>query len=496
MKRIAFSLIFAAAVFLGTTDAHAQLQGLKDVVSGIASAVNQAQDGTIGSTSVRIPADALYVCRETGSNRNDGSRNAPFKNLQKAIDAASDGQTIIVSEGVYMGNLDCGTIEIKDKAVKIYGGFSKDFSRRDITGTPTLIQPDEACKGKRNATNYTFGLIANKPVGEIVLDGLVFNHGNQATYLTDAMQEKKGPRPAGIESNNLCPIPGSGGVGGPNLDIPTKASTTYQLRMSSNSNGVYERIVINNCVFVNADNFAIEGSVKADVVITNNVFCNVTYAACQIAGAYPSTQYGQQATGPRTTVEFAYNTVLFVWMRDITPDSDMGWAYRYMNGTDSNVHHNIFGCSAKAALDRGFKEHNSADAARQIATCDDNIFFCNKQADLMLPGSGKMLPVRVENLEDVEQLTGSVRGNKSVEDATVFNGRIDDAYLKAFINAQYSESTSYDSSSAVNQFRSAFGMNQTGSISIKVNFYANRYPWKRSFDLFGAVPGYGAQQLR
>lgn len=439
----------------------------------------------------------IYVSKNTGSNRNDGSKTAPLKNLQKAFDMATDGQTIYVAEGVYMGNLDNGTIDMKDKGLKVYGSYDTNFTKQDIVNTPTLIQPGLECKGKRNATNYAFGITANNPVeGEVVIDGLVFNHGNHATYLTDAMQERKGKRPEGIEGNCLAPPsrPYSG-VGGPNLDTPTQASDIYELRIYSNSNGHFKSgITIQNCIFANADFFAIQGQIKGDLLVKNNVFCNVAYAACAVTGGFPSTQYGQPATGPRARIEFCYNTVLFVWARDVTPDSDMGWGYRYMNGADHIVHHNILGCCASGALDRTFVEHNKADKERQQATCDDNIFFCNRKADLCLPASGTLLPVWAPELEDVEQLTGKVAGNKTLDDASAFKGAIDEAYMKAYLSANYSESTSYNPNSAANVLRSAFGMNQTGTMTIKVNFFGNRYPIAKVPNLFGAIKGYGAQK--
>lgn len=474
--------------------ANAAKNGAKQTTSNVTTTNRNPAVNNVKPTNT----SALYVCKATGSNRNDGSKDAPFKNLQKALDVAFDGQTIYVAEGVYMGNLDNGTIELKNKGVKIYGGYSSDFSKRDISGTPTLIQPDLKCKGTRNATNYAFGITADQPVqSEVLIDGLIFNNGNHCTYLTDAMQERKGKRPAGIESNCLAPSPRPySGVGGPNLDTPTQASDIYELRIYSNSNGHFNGgVTIQNCVFTNADCFAIQGQIKGNLLVQNNVFCNVAYSACAVAGGFPPTQYGQKADGPRSRIEFAYNTVLFIWARDVTPDSDMGWGYRYMNGADHFVHNNIFGCTASGALDRSFVEHNKADQERQQATCDDNIFFCNRKADLVLPSSGTLLPVWAKDLEDVETLTGKVSGNKTIDDASAFKGRIDDAYMKAYLNANYSESTNYNPNSAANVLRSAFGMNQTGTMTIKVNFFGNRYPLAKVYDLFGAMEGYGAQNL-
>lgn len=103
--------------------------------------------------------------------------------------------------------------------------------------------------------------------------------------------------------------------------------------------------------------------------------------------------------------------------------------------------------------------------------------------------------VKVEDFDDVEALY-QVKGNRSLSDPSLFKGRIDEAYLNAFLNVSYSESTSYDASSAANTFRSAMGMNMTGTMTSSVTMYANRYPWKKALDVFGAVQGCGAQLPR
>lgn len=59
-----------------------------------------------------VMGQSYYVSSTTGSNRNDGSKEAPFKNLQKALDVAESGATIHVAEGNYYGLLNKGNIII------------------------------------------------------------------------------------------------------------------------------------------------------------------------------------------------------------------------------------------------------------------------------------------------------------------------------------------------------------------------------------------------
>ena len=89
--------------------------------------------GTTTSTvSSEIPkgTKTVYVSLANGSNRNDGSKSSPLKDIQKAVDDAPEGAVILVSEGNYLGNLDRGFIKIS-KYVSVIGGYSNDFSQRD-----------------------------------------------------------------------------------------------------------------------------------------------------------------------------------------------------------------------------------------------------------------------------------------------------------------------------------------------------------------------------
>ncbi|MCL1917656.1 MAG: right-handed parallel beta-helix repeat-containing protein [Peptococcaceae bacterium] len=56
---------------------------------------------TIGATSYAIPEKALYVDPVKGSNANAGTLTAPFQTIQKAVDHAAAGQTIILRGGTY-----------------------------------------------------------------------------------------------------------------------------------------------------------------------------------------------------------------------------------------------------------------------------------------------------------------------------------------------------------------------------------------------------------
>ena len=61
------------------------------------------------------------------------------------------------------------------------------------------------------------------------------------------------------------------------------------------------------------------------------------------------------------------------------------------------------------------------------------------------------------------------------------------------MNMEIIKSESYNANSAANQVNRMFGMNQQGSEIVRPNMFGNKYPWEKAKDLFGKVPGYGAQ---
>ena len=422
--------------------------------------------------AMTISAQEYYVSKDTGSNRGDGSKEKPYKNIQKAIDAVPEGATIYVAEGNYFGTLDIGNINVT-KCVKIYGGYNTDFSERNILKYKTMVQPNAESNGTAKGQG-TMIVTVNNPEGEIVIDGILFDRGNCISY--NVRGEGK---PDGVASAMMNPI-GTAGKGGANLDEANV--TTTETRELHFNNPNCKEITVRNCAFVNAPNYGVGGQIHCKLVVENNIFINCRMIACDVWGG---------DARENMTVEFKNNTVLFVWSR-LNDFGDMGYGYRYNNGTNSYVDHNIFGCCIFSALDRCRVESDKSREAKKVAESTNNLFFLNKRGDVAIPGGGMFKFVNVEEFEDCEQLT-EIDGCKRLKDPKVFNGKINMAYLKGFMGATYTESTSYDANSADNQFREAMGMNKQGTIKSKVTMFANRYPFEEALKLFGAVKEYGAQ---
>ena len=58
---------------------------------------------TAALVSFAASAGDVYVSISTGKNKNAGTKEAPLKNLWKALETAKDGDTIHLAEGVYPG---------------------------------------------------------------------------------------------------------------------------------------------------------------------------------------------------------------------------------------------------------------------------------------------------------------------------------------------------------------------------------------------------------
>ena len=423
--------------------------------------------------ALSISAQDYYVSKTTGSTRGDGSKEKPFKFIQRAIDVVPEGSTIYVAEGNYFGLMDIGNITV-NKCVKIYGGYNTDFSQRDILKYRTMVQPNAESNGTAKGQG-TMIIKVNDPTqkGEIVIDGILFDRGNSISY--NARGEGQ---PKGVESPMMNPI-GTAGKGGPNLEQAGVLTTeTRELFIEL---AYCKQLTISNCAFVNAPNFGIGGTFRCELFIDNNIFVNCRMASCDVRGGDAQKDM---------IVHFTNNTVLFTWSR--TRDfGDMGYGFRYNTSTSCYVDHCIIGCSIFSALDRTHKDYPNKEA-QKIATATNTMFFLNKKGDLAIPGGGLFKMVSVDQFEDAYDLT-EIGGCIGMSDPKVFNGKINEAYLKGFANATYKESVDYQPSSADNQLRAALGLNKQGSISSSASMFANRYPFEDALKLFGAVKGYGAQ---
>ena len=403
----------------------------------------------IAALLLALPAPARntgrtwYVSQLTGSNQNDGSRERPLKNIQRAIDLASSGDVIRVAEGNYYGLQNSGNIKI-DKGVSIFGGYASDFSGRDVLLHRTYIQPSATSNG--SAMGQGTVQINVRQSGTLVeLDGLILDRGHSVAY-----HPRGEGQPAGVETGMMQPI-GTAGIGAP--DVPEEKVYTAESAIVYINTGSRCDVTIRNCAFLNGPNYGLLGSTySTKITIDNCIFVNIRMAAVELRGASSSSN---------SETSFTHNTVLFIWSR-LKDLSDMGYGYRFMPKMDSQLDRNIFGCCILAGLDRTHVDSPAEKEAERETTCENSLFFQNRLTDLTLPGSGMPRYVSVRDFDDVEQLDDS-DDNEAVTDPSIFGGAINEAYLNGFLDVS------------------------------NTRMFDNHYPVEDALKLFGAVPGYGAQ---
>lgn len=454
-------------------------QGVSNASSGGASSGNKA----VSQGEIPKGTKTLYVSVNKGSNRNDGSQSAPLKDLQKAIDDAPEGAVICVAEGNYLGYLDQGWVKV-NKYVSIIGGYSDDFSQRDPLKYRTTMRPGV----EQIPTSGNQGVMDIRVVGKrngvVLVDGIIFDRGQISAYLAPVYSNPVAAAPEGCETGRIAVV-GESTEGVPTMQ-PKGMTSAFQL-ISGEMEG---NLTVRNCVFLNGYHFGIQMACKGGHFdIYNNVFVANRMAACEVRGglALPNT----------SKISFHENTVLFTWCRNKLME-DMGYGFRYMTGIDADVYNNIIGCSNYGGLDRAYVDADKSKEAKRITSAWNNLFFGNRNGDMVLPsGGGGWTFVLAKNFEDVNQLT-KYENNREMNEAEVnaISKKIDAPYLKGFIGITGSQTSEFNPNSSVNQFRNALGMNMQGTETVRVSMYANRYPFEKAFDLFGAVDGYGAQEIR
>lgn len=423
------------------------------------------------SLSLEVHTKDLYVSKEKGDNQNAGSKEAPFKNLESAFKIAQAGDRILVAQGNYTGLRDKGYLEVP-QPVEILGGYSHDFSSRDIVRYRTSIIPSRESgeSGRKPLLS-----ILNVPAGTTcIVDGFIFDRGEQNAYST---------KESVIEGL-------SGRIMSPTEKPPTGPSTVDEplLCFTNKVNAKIEgTLIIRNCVFLNG-HFAIQGGFKKGAVtIHNNIFIANKMAAIEVFGIGGK----KGPKGPIEKdghVEISNNTILFTWSR-LKDFGDMGYGVRVMTMTSYDIRNNIIACNIFTGID-----HTRGNLNEWVKV-DNNLIFMNKQAPLLYvePGksaAGKMERVKIEDM-NADLGLSSCKGNTEKLPKKL---PLNKAYFENFLNARYSETADFDPNSPANVMREVMGLPKQGKLTTKVSMFANKYPLNDALQLFGALSSLGAQQ--
>ncbi len=419
-----------------------------------------------------LSAKDIFVSLSTGKNKNPGTKEAPYKNLWKAISVAKDNDVIHIAEGNYPGRMKCGWFKL-EKPVSLFGGYSADFTQRDPLKFKTMFQPKNENNDKKSGALGLLHIELEKspmraPKGfHMVIDGIIFDDGFASSY-----HAVKG-KPAGFDTGMWLEGPAK------NIKDKFPSANRYSIYSATASRGEGD-LTIRNCTFVNGSNYAVNVNwFKGKVAIVNNVFCNNRMISVNV-----TCSNGRE----KLDWECAYNTVLFTWSR-LNDLADMGFAIRNNTNCNANIHNNIIGLNVLTGFD-----NTKGNPKQKKTKLDNNIFFLNRESDVQMTVSPSIAKVRVDGFEDIEEVDGieSIEGNIDLKDPSIFKGRINPQYLNAFLSMKYSEKTKLDPGKC-NALRSVLGLPLQGTIKTTCDMYANRYPQEDALKLFGAVKDYGAQ---
>jgi hypothetical protein len=430
----------------------------------------------------------LYVSLSTGKNKNDGTKQAPLKNLWKALEKASDGDTIHVAEGVYPGKMKQNWFLI-DKAVSVVGGYSADFSSRDPLVTRTLFQARNENNDKKGTGLGVFTIDFSKRSPQpakvkMLFDGLIFDEGFANSY-----HETKG-KPEGFETGMWLEGPAW------NKTRDKFPSANRYLVFSAAQNRAAGELSFKNCAFVNSGNIAFNVNwYQGKVEVENCVFCNNRMIGATVMCSKNIPMDGpktpRKGWEPEVEWEFENNTVLFTWSR-LNDLADMGFGVRTNPGVKADISDNVIGLNVLTGFD-----NTKGEGKTKVTELDGNVFFLNRESDVQMTVSPSIAKVRVDSFEDLEGTDGieSIEENVDLADPSVFKGRINALYLDKFLSMKYSESTKLDEGKC-NGVRSMLGLPLQGTITTKCDMFCNRYPLEDALKLFGAMDGKGAQAIK
>ena len=84
----------------------------------------------------------IYVSIDTGSDNNPGTKTEPMKTIDAAIDYLKNNSVkgrVNVAKGTYEYNYSAGDFIQIVEGISLYGGYSLDFSTREVTANETII---------------------------------------------------------------------------------------------------------------------------------------------------------------------------------------------------------------------------------------------------------------------------------------------------------------------------------------------------------------------
>ncbi|MGC6415828.1 MAG: DUF1565 domain-containing protein [Bradymonadia bacterium] len=161
----------------------------------------------------------------TGDDNADGTRRNPLRTIQVGIERARPRRNhVYVAAGVYAETITLRT------GVSVFGGYSADFSRRDLDGNETALFPPLEVEGERLGTVTAIDIVEEETrLTGFTIVGHAENipgRSSYAVYVRDCGENLI------LENNNIRAGSGGSGLRGqsgtPGLDAPDNATEGEQ----------------------------------------------------------------------------------------------------------------------------------------------------------------------------------------------------------------------------------------------------------------------------
>ncbi|MFT3712237.1 MAG: right-handed parallel beta-helix repeat-containing protein [Archangium sp.] len=212
-----------------------------------------------------VPALARDWFVREGSSGN-GSQANPFGDPWEALDKCEAGDNIHVAAGKYYGQLDGAVWKLAFPRISLYGGYDKDFKKRDPWTNLTELTFKAGSKNKPwNSSRISTG----DDYSGSRIDGFVFNMESQNDYDDSGSLDQRSRQPTPLV-----------------IDQPG--------------------VVIANNIIVNASSEAI--SIRPGVIVENNIIVNSYSSAIKMT---PGTTLRNDTNTKPAIVR--NNTVAFTW---------------------------------------------------------------------------------------------------------------------------------------------------------------------------------------
>jgi hypothetical protein len=394
-----------------------------------------------------------YVSIKRGKGKK-GSKEKPAKQLAFIAKKVKAGDVVHIAEGTYYGR---GT-GITVPAVSIIGGYSDDFSKRDPWGAHQTI-----ISGKNK--DYTVSIPRIKVDGKIkspiVIEGLIFDLGEQNNYKTDKqlMISRKA-------SNGKNPTPEKGAL---------------YLKVDGGDVTIRDNIIMNSAPTQGA--LAVFASKETNVTITNNLIINNTGV-----GIFAGTRWHGKDAKQAAKYNISNNSILFVWKYDAYVQGFSGQGIMGDASINLNASKNIFSFLDKEGV---------IVKGKFPVELKDNIFHQVLAGDYVeLAGGGAM---SADELEDAAEYLGeNSEGNKRMSVKIPLSKDWLKVYAsRVLIDRNKAESKVKAKNNDINAIRSMFGMNlQAEDLKIDSPVWLHRMKIEDALNVAKdyVVNGYGASK--